>query len=58
MTWIEIDREDLEALGAAVEALNEADERRSAAQIERLVARAVRERVAERAAHPLPGGGT
>jgi hypothetical protein len=38
--WVDLDRADMEALGAAVAALNEAGERRSAAQLERLVARA------------------
>jgi hypothetical protein len=45
--WVEVDRDDLAALGAAVAALNEAGERRSAAQLERLVARAARAIAAE-----------
>ncbi|HZT82240.1 MAG TPA: hypothetical protein VFA26_18575 [Gemmataceae bacterium] len=44
MGTVDLDRADMEALGAAVEALHQAGDRLHAACLERLVARAVRSR--------------
>ena len=49
---VDLDRADMEALGAAVEALHQAGDRLHAACLERLVARIVRERSAAREVPP------